>query len=173
MWNGTEELMLWQIDTPWSEREKPDERNVQEEHSKVLALYRYQQNNVLSQSDYAWLAERGYMKRNRNGNQDLQAEWQMVILKDEQIKEELIAIGKKIREKYREKFKQLKDSYIEAILADTPKHLKKIRQYWGQYTLNCDGGFIWNCINILLENGKLKLPTEEQRKSLTTILCSK
>ena len=173
MWNGTEELMLWQIDTPWSEREKPDERNVQEEHSKVLALYGYQQNNVLSQSDYAWLAERGYMKRNRNGNQDLQAEWQVVILQDEQIKKELIAIGKKIQEKYKEKFKQLKGACEEVILADTPKHLKKMRQYLGQYTLNCDGAFIWYCICVLLENGKLKLPTEEQRKSLTTILCSK
>ena len=173
MWNGTEELMLWQIDTPWSEREKPDERNVQEEHSKVLALYGYQQNNVLSQSDYAWLSERGYMKLNRNGNQDLQAEWQMVILKDAQIKDELIAIGKKIQEKYKEKFKQLKGSYIEAILADTPKHLKKVRQHMVQYTLNCDGAFIWNCICVLLENGKLKLPTEGQKKALTTILCEK
>lgn len=173
MWNGTEELMLWQIDTPWSEREKPDERNVQEEHSKVMALYRYQQNNVLSRSDYVWLAERGYIKLNRNGNQDLQAEWQIVILQDAQIKEELIAIGKKIQEKYKEKFKQLKGSYEEVILADTPKHLKKMRQYFGQYTLNCDGAFIWYCISVLLENGKLKLPAEGQKKALTTILCEK
>lgn len=173
MWNGTEELMLWQIDTPWSEREMPDERNVQEEHDKVLALYRYQQNDVLSGSDYGWLAEKGYIKLKRNGEQDLQAEWQIVILQDEPIKEELIAIGKKIQEKYKEKFKQWKSTYIEAILADTPKHLQKIRQYMGQYALNCDGAFIWNCICVLLENGKLKLPTEGQKKALTTMLCVK
>ncbi len=173
MWNGTEELMLWQIDTPWSEREKADDRNVQEEHSKVLALYRYQQNNILSRSDYAWLAERGYIKLNRNEDKDLQAEWQVVILQDEQIKNELIAVGKRIQDKYIENFKQLKDTYIEAILASTPKHLKKTKKYNLQYAFHCDGAFIWNCICVLLENGKLKLPAEGQKKALTTILCEK
>jgi len=35
---------------------------------------------------------------------------------------------------------------------------------------NCDGWFLLHCIVTLLNNGKLKPPTEEQKKALTTII---
>ena len=36
---------------------------------------------------------------------------------------------------------------------------------------HCDGRFLAHCYHVLLRNGKLKLPTEAQRKALSIVLC--
>lgn len=56
------------------------------------------------------------------------------------------------------------------LLDETPKHLHKMQKYGLQYTFFSDGWFILHCMKELVNNGKLKLPTEAQKKSLTTII---
>ena len=52
------------------------------------------------------------------------------------------------------------------------ERLRKIAEYELQYVFNCDGWFLLHCITALLENGKLKPPTEGQKKSLMTLIIS-
>ena len=73
--------------------------------------------------------------------------------------------------KLTKELEELKAPYIEAILKKTPKHLYKAQMYGLQHIFFSDGWFILYCLKELVNNGKLKLPTEEQRKSLTTLIA--
>ena len=171
MWNGNGRQMVWQLDTEWSNREKPSERNPQDEHPRVMNLYDFEQKNTLSQADYAWLAERGYVKISGNYGQDFKSTWQIVILQNKEIREKLIGLGEALQEKYKDEFEALKAPYVEASLAATPSHLQKICRHNLQYMFHSDGRFLAHCYHVLLKNGMLKLPTEAQRKALSIVLC--
>ena len=74
------------------------------------------------------------------------------------------------KEKYKEDFDALKAPYSEAVLESVPAHLKKTKAYELQFVFHADGWFLLHCIVALLNNGKLKPPTEGQKKALTTII---
>ncbi len=171
MWNGNGRQMVWQLDTEWSNREKPIERNPQDEHPRVMNLYDFEQKNTLSQADYAWLAERGYVKISGNYGQNFKSTWQIVILQNKEIREKLIGLGEALQEKYKDEFEALKAPYAEASLAATSAHLQKICRHNLQYVFHSDGRFLAHCYHVLLKNGKLKLPAEAQRKALSIVLC--
>ena len=65
-----------------------------------------------------------------------------------------------------------KAPYVEAFLKTVPAHLKKVQAFELQYMFHSDGLFILHCIATLIRNGKLKVPTEEQKKSLTTLITN-
>ena len=171
LWNANERQMVWQLDSQWTDRGKSMDRNVSAEHRRLMNLYDYEQKHTLSQADYAWLAEKGYIRITGNYGHDFKATWQIVILKNAKIREKLIALGEKLQEKYRDKFCELQAPYEEMVLAFTPAHLQKISRYTLQYTFDGDDRFLLHCYQVLLRNGKLRQPTEGQRKALSTILC--
>lgn len=124
-----------------------------------------------------------------NGNEDyilwqIDSEWstervkdgwfqsvaQVVWLENTEINKELIAIGDRIKEKHWVELKAMKESFIKKSLDETPKHLQKMQKFEFQYIFFSDGWFILHCLKELVNNGKLMLPTEEQKKSLTTII---
>ena len=51
--------MLWKVDTEWSGRRMGVNQYENEVAKRVLALYEHEEENLLSQEDYAWLSERG------------------------------------------------------------------------------------------------------------------
>lgn len=51
------------------------------------------------------------------------------------------------------------------MLESTPAHLRKVQEYELQSLFYSDGWFLLHCILCLLKNGKLKEPTEDQRKA--------
>jgi hypothetical protein len=55
---------------------------------------------------------------------------------------------------------------------DTPEHMKKAQAFGLQHMFLSDGLFIIYALNKLVENGKLKLPTEEQRNSLGAVVLT-
>ncbi|MBR4083941.1 MAG: sigma-70 family RNA polymerase sigma factor [Lachnospiraceae bacterium] len=171
MWNGIGQQMMWQMDSPWSDRTNPMERNIPEEQERVMALYNQEKEDKLSKRDYAWLVERGYIKTNGDYDGDFKSAWQIVILTNPEIKNKLLSVGERIKEKYQAEFEALKAPYVEAVLRTVPAHLRKVKEFELQFIFHSDGWFLLHCINVLLENGKLQLPTESQRKSLTTIIC--
>lgn len=81
--------------------------------------------------------------------------------------ERLLGIANTVREKYHAQFEKLKAMYHSA---DTPPHMKKARAYGIQNMFLSDGMLIIYVINKLLESGRLKLPAEQQRKSLSAVL---
>lgn len=102
-----------------------------------------------------------------------EAETIIVWIQDNEIKGKLIEIGDKIKEKYKAEFDKLKAPYIKAVMDNTPEQLKKMQAYGMQYIFHSDGWFLLYCAKELINNGKLKLPTEEQKKSLSTIIMPK
>lgn len=170
IWNKRDHQMMWQIDSEWSDRVPVKERNVQEEHERTITLFNWEKDHLLSKHDYAWLAERGYIKTNGDYDGHFKSAWQIVILASDEIRDKLLAIGECIKAKYQTDFEMLKAPYAEAVLESVPAHLRKVKEYELQFVFHSDGWFLVHCIAILLKNGKLKEPTEGQRKSLTTLI---
>ncbi|MBQ3012631.1 MAG: sigma-70 family RNA polymerase sigma factor [Clostridia bacterium] len=165
--------ILWKIDTEWSGRRISVNRNEFEASARVISLYEHEKENLLSKEDYAWLSERGYIKTWGDYDGCFKISWQVIILRNKEIQEKLLAIGEKIKRKYKEEFDAIKAPYIEAVLNSVPAHLRRMKEYELQSVFHADGWFLLHCIVTLLNNGKLKPPTEEQKKSLTTLIIKK
>jgi RNA polymerase sigma factor (sigma-70 family) len=172
MWNKGDYQMMWQIDSEWSNRAPVKERNIPEEQERTITLLNWEKHNLLSKHDYAWLAERGYIKTNGDYDGHFKSAWQIVVLASNEIRDKLLAIGERIKVKYQTEFYALKAPYAEAVLESVPAHLRKIKAYELQFVFHADGWFLVHCITTLLKNGKLKEPTEGQRKSLTTLIAN-
>ena len=172
MWNKGDYQMMWQIDSEWSDRAPVKERNIPEEQERTITLLNWEKHNLLSKHDYAWLAERGYIKTNGDYDGHFKSAWQIVVLASDEIRDKLLAIGERIKVKYQADFEALKAPYVEAVLESVPAHLKKVKEYELQFVFHADGWFLVHCITALLKNGKLKEPTEGQKKSLTTLIAN-
>ena len=172
MWNGNGEHILWQINSEWSDRDDGRKLQYSEDAKRILSLYEREFEDRLSKDEYAWLAERGYIKTNGDYDGHFKSSWQIVVLASKEIQEKLLAIGERIKVKYQTDFDTLKAPYAEAVLKSVPAHLKKVLEYELQFMFYSDGWFLIHCITTLLKNGKLKGPTEGQRKSLTTLIAN-
>ncbi|MBQ7780269.1 MAG: sigma-70 family RNA polymerase sigma factor [Clostridia bacterium] len=170
MWNGNGERILWQIDSEWSDRGEYHGFQYSEDAKRILSLYEREFEDRLSKDEYAWLAERGYVKTNGDYDGHFKSAWQIVVLASKEIQDKLIAIGERIKAKYQVEFEALKAPYAEAVLESVPAHLRKIKAYELQFVFRTDGWFLLHCIKALLNNGKLKEPTEGQRKALMTLI---
>ena len=173
MWNSGDYQMMWQIDSEWSDRAPISERNITEEQERTITLLNWEKHNLLSKHDYAWLAERGYIKTNGDIDGHFKSAWQIVVLANTEIKNKLLSIGDRIKEKYKADFDALKAPYARAALESVPHHLKKVKEFELQFVFHADGWFLLHCITTLLNNGKLSKPTEGQRKALMTIIAPK
>lgn len=170
LWYKGDCQMMWQFNSKWSNRTPTDEQNALEEQEKTISLFNNEKDDLLSKLDYAWLIERGYIKTNGDYDGYFKSSWQVVILSGNTINNKLLAIGENIKEKHKFEFETLKKPYAQAILESVPAHLKKLKKYELQSLFNSDYHFLVHCFMVLLSNGKLKEPTEEQRKALSTLL---
>ena len=127
MWNKGDYQMMWQIDSEWSDRAPVKERNIPEEQERTITLLNWEKHNLLSKHDYAWLAERGYIKTNGDYDGHFKSAWQIVVLASNEIRDKLLAIGERIKVKYQTEFDALKAPYAEAVLESVPAHLRKIK----------------------------------------------
>ena len=170
MWNEKNGLILWQINSEWSDRGDFSAWQYPADAKRVLSLL---ENDELPKDDWVWLAEHGYVKTNGDYDGYFKASSQIVTLASNDIKMKLIEIGDRIKEKHKAEFDALKAPYAEASLGSVPKHLRKVQEYELQFIFHSDGWFLLHCIVALLKNGKLKEPTAGQRKSLMTIIAPK
>jgi RNA polymerase sigma factor (sigma-70 family) len=183
-WNSNENYTLWQGDSEWSAKRVDD--NYQNAVKRDLTLLeRFFNDEIISEAEYAYMVERAYLKTSGNPysgieggitegkDNDFIASLQIVWIQDIETKNRLIAIGDRIKEKYKTELDILKAPLIKAIMEATPKHLRKMQSYGLQYIFYSDGWFLLHCMKELVNNGKLKLPTEKQRKSLTTLILPK
>ena len=173
MWENGDRRILWRIDSEWSERgDHYGYMAFANDAERILSLYERNLEEDLSKDEYVWLAERGCVKTNGDLNGHFKAAWQIVILANKMIQDKLLAIGERLKEKYDSEFKALKTPYIEAMLKTVPAHLRKAQEYELQFIFHSDGMFLLHCLKTLLKNGKLKEPTKEQRKSLSTLILN-
>ena len=97
--------------------------------------------------------------------------WQIVIISGREINDRLLGIGERIKARHKAEFDEIKKPYVKAVLDSVPPHLRRVREYEQQFIFHSDGWFLLHCVKALLANGKLKPPTEGQRKSLMTIIA--
>lgn len=166
-WNRNEDYTLWQIDSEWSSQRIND--GYIDKAGRILSLLS-RADDLLSKDEYAFLAENGIIKTNGDDDSNFKTAMQIVWLENTDINNELIAIGDRIKERHWTEFESLKKPFVKAVLNETPKHLHKMQKYGLQYIFFSDGWFILHCLKELVNHGKLKLPTEEQKKSLTTMI---
>lgn len=167
--NNYENVTLWQCDSEWSEKRVNDDFPANSTQDLMLLKCLFN-NTKLSAAEYARLAERGYVSvLNENG--DIKIVPHVVILKNSEIKADLLAVGGIIKEKHWEEFIKLRDKYIDSILFKTPTHLHKAQIYGLQHIFFSDPWFILYVLKHLTENGRLKLPTDEQKKMLMTVIA--
>ena len=95
---------------------------------------------------------------------------QAVWIRDIETKNKLIAIGDRIKEKLHTQFEELKMPFVKAVLSQTPNQLQIMQKFVLQYLFSSDGWFILHCLKELVGNGKLKIPSEEQKKSLSVVI---
>ncbi len=161
---------IWSLDTEWSGRRFEVSKRDNDNMLRVIDLYKHEEENLLSQEDYVWLSERGYIKTSGDYNGHFKTAWQIIVLRNKDIQDKLLAIGEKIKVKYKNEFDAIKASYVDAVLDSVPTHLRKVKEYELQFLFHSDGWFLLHCIVVLLNNGKLKPPTEQQKKALTTLI---
>lgn len=166
-WNRNEDYTLWQIDSEWSSQRIND--GYIDKAGRILSLLS-REDDLLSKDEYTFLAENGIIKTNGDDDSNFKTAMQIVWLENTDINNELIAIGDRIKERHWSEFEAWKKPFVKAVLNETPKHLQKKQKFGLQYIFFSDGWFILHCLKELVNNGKLKLPTEEQKKSLTTII---
>ncbi len=174
MWNESSAHILWQVDSEWSEQRLGHTGlQYRDESKRVLSCYEREGENPLSKDEYTWLAERGYVKTGGDYDGSFKSAWQIVALASKAIRDKLLAVGSRIKEKYQTEFDALKAPFAEAVLESVPAHLRRVKRYELQFVFHSDCRFLLHCITVLLKNGKLKEPTEGQRKSLTTLIVPK
>ncbi len=169
MWNMIGKTMLWQLDSEWSGREEGRGILIAEESARTISLYEREKGEQLSRDEYAWLAERGYVKTNGECGGLFKSAWQIVILKKE-INERLLAVGDRIKRAHMAELDELKAPYVKAVLDATPEHVRLMREYELQQLFHSHGMFLLHCISALMRVGKLRLPTAGQKKALSTLI---
>ena len=165
-WNTDGKRILWQVGSEWSDNLQDRAMSYQGDASRILALYDREQREKLSVDEYAWLAQMGQIVLNSEGR----AEWQIVVLENQQIREKLLAIGRKIREEKAAEFRKLKEAYAQASLKNLPAQMRKMKEFELQFLFNSDGRFVYHCLKNLLNSGKLTPPPEEQKKAMSTLI---
>ncbi len=169
-WNGlTDKITLWTIDSEWSDKRIEDNYQLSVVRDLTL-LNNYLNDVILSEDDYAYLAEKGYISVSGKPDELFKTALRIIYIKDEESRKKLLSIGDKIKAKFKTEFEEFKAPYIKDVLEKTPKHLQKMRMYGLQYIFYSDAWFILHCLKELVNNGKLTFPTEKQKQALTTVL---
>ena len=71
-----------------------------------------------------------------------------------------------------DEMESLKKAYAAAAVESIPQHMRRVKEYELQYTFYADGRFLHRCLWEPVQSGKLKLPTEEQKASMSTLLLT-
>lgn len=169
-WNECSGMSLWQLDTCWSERRIGESYQVEAQNTLNLLL-RAMKDEPLSAVEYAGLAQKGLMRTQGDPDGLLTATLLPVWLRGKAIREKLLGIVKDVYTKHQDTLDALKRPYADTLLADTPSHLRRLRQYMLQNVYQSDW-FIMHCLHTLVEAGLLTLPDESERASLHTILIT-
>lgn len=164
--NGRDDFRLWLIDTEWSTQRVGNPDSTVGRDCDLLKYFF--QDDTLSKDELVHLISRGYLKHEQHGGGE-RTSLQIVWIQDKQAKGRLMSLGEAVKEKHRAELESLKTPFVKAVLDVTPTHLKKAQGYCLQFIFHSDGWFILHCLKNLVNSGKLKLPTEEQRKSLTAV----
>ena len=172
-WNENEHYLIWTCDTKWSgERIDYDTYTHHVRHVFSL-LAQIDEGNELPESDLAELAKHGYIRVVSGKHGDTKIAPLAVQIGSRETKEKLLNIGIKLRNQLSKELDALKAPYCQAVMKNTAPHMRKVQEFQLQYMFDSDGWFILHILHTLLANGKLKPPTEEQKRAVSTLVIHK
>ncbi len=82
----------------------------------------------------------------------------------------LIALGDRVKEDCWDEIKKLKEPYVETVMKRTPERLRKMQAFGLGYFFHSDGPFVYHCMKRLLDTGRLTVPPEQVRNSLSLVV---
>ena len=161
-----------QFDSEWSGK-RIDSAFLYKERDYLRLLEDVINDVAISPEEAAVLAQEGFIRLCDAPDSPHIIALQCLMLNDAATEERLVAIGDRIKEKHKAAFAPYIRRYCDALLAETPAHLKKLRAYELQFCVFGDKRFVTNCLCALVRNGKLKAPAEEQKPALSKLILRK
>lgn len=167
IWNGMTDIYVWLIDLPCLNKNIRAEWFIDVERDLKL-LQRYQNGEALHKDDYAYLIAKDYMKKDGEN-----VELAMVTLKTGRLLEEISVLADKCRTEILSTYQDEINEYKNMILSRDPDRVKKQRMYLQQKMFRADGMFMNMAHKKLMENGRLKPLSDEQKKSAAMVMITK
>ena len=167
-----ETVKYFQFDSEWSGN-RIDNGFLYKEEDYIRLVENLLADAALNPEDAAFLAQAGLIGISGGPGGQHKAALRCVLINDAATEEKLVAIGDRIKKKHQAEFSGYIRRYTDAVLAETPAQLRKLREYELQFTVFGDKRFVANCLCELVGNGKLQPPTEEQKPALSTIILRK
>lgn len=169
-WNEHSGITLWQLDTCWSER-RIGEVYHHEVQADLSLLQRLFASEGLSAEEYARLAQKGLIRATGSPDGLFKATLTAVWLRGKPVQEKLLALTQQVYAAHADALSALKQPYADALMADTPSPLHKLRRFMLQNVFQSDW-FIMHCLTHLVKTGVLQLPAEEDRRALHTLILT-
>lgn len=167
IWNGREGIYVWLIDLPYLNKNISSEWFIGLERDMKL-LRRYNRGEELHKDDYAYLIAKNYMKKDGDS-----VKLAMVTLKAGKLLENISVLADKCRTEIISLYQDEINEYKNMILSRDPDRVKKQRMYLQQKMFRADGTFMNMAHKKLMENGRLKPLSEEQKKSAAMVMIMK
>lgn len=166
-WNGNGDVVLWLIDGDWTEKRVGNNYGGPNIQRDLKLLKRFYDGEKLTEDDYAFLCQKGYIKK--CGDDFV---FNIAVLAGGNTKERLLELTKNIKNEIFANEAQIINEYKEWYMANIqcPKHLRKQKEFGLQYLFHSDGWFMIYAKKALVESGRLKPLKEEQRISATEVL---
>lgn len=172
-WNTYGKYTLWSIDSEWTDKGLGNPVEYQTEAHRALPLLaRFEEGAELSGEEYAYLTELGYISVAGKPDELFKAAGRYVYIGGEKGRRRLLDIGGEVKRKYKKELDSVKEPFVRAVLDATPSHLRKMQRFGLQFIFFSDGWFLLHSLKHLINDGRLKLPSDEQKKSLITLLIS-
>lgn len=169
----SDNYQLLQLDTVWSDRRIDESNPFYADKALLNLLERHLDGGELTKEEYAYLIEKGVIKTVGTPDNLFKSELSCVFIRDADTRKMLIEIGDKIKAAHKDVFSVLRNPYVKAVLNNTPTQLLEMQKYGLQFTFYGDRRFIIHCLMQLVNNGKLTPPSEEQKKSVHTLIIKK
>lgn len=165
-------INYFQFDSEWSGR-RIDSEFLYKERDYIRLLESIINDDAISPVNAAMLAQTGLIKTCGEPDELHKIALRCILINNAETEEKYVSIGDRIKEKHKVEFFKYIKHYTDAVLSETPAHLRKLREYELQFTVFGDKRFITNCLCELVRNGKLHPPAEEQKSALSTIILRK
>ena len=122
---------------------------------------------ALSADDYAFLCQKGYIKKSAEGFR-----FAIAVMSEGETKKQLFDLTKQIKNQVLQEFSTEIETYKIWVMENTnyPKHLKKQKEFGLQSVFHADGWFMLYAKKALEESGRLKPITEAQKIGASEIL---
>lgn len=167
-WEDGSSATLWVMDGNWTEERVTEHYGGPNIARDMTLLKRFAGKEKLHSDDYAYLAQKGYI-REENGEFILK----IPVLLDGELCRKLLTLAKEIKEKAYIKLAPQIEEYKKLVLEKTPKQVKRQQEYLLQSMFLSDGFMILYAKKALVESGRLKMPKAEERLSISEMLILK